>query len=118
MRRHARERNQGAGDGGVDHRPRHRDGDFVPWILGNAAQRGDAADGQQGDALHLHAKLLGHNAMPKFVQRDAGEDRAEHCHRPAGAVRASLLEPAVGDERQKNQKGHVQPQRDPEHTPD
>ena len=73
--------------------------------------------GQQGDALNLHAKTLGHNTMPQFVQRDAGEDRTEHCHRPAGASRASVLEPAVGDERQKDQKGHVQPQRDPEYTP-
>jgi len=118
MGRHARKRDQGAGDGDVDHRPRDGDGDLVPGILRDTPQGGHAANRQERNALHLHAELLGDHAMSQFVKRDAGKYRAEHRDRPARAVESFLHKAAVGDEGQEQQEGEVQPQADAEYAPD
>jgi len=118
VRRQTRERQQHQGDSGVDHRTGQRDGNFVPRILGNTSQSGDATDWQEGDAFDLYAQLLGHHAVTEFVQRDAGEYGADKGQSPDRSLHACFHEACVANESEQQQKRHVQTQRDAENPSD
>jgi len=118
VRRQAGERQQHQRDGRVDHRAGQGDGDLVPGIFRDAAQRGHAADGQQRNALDLHAEKLGDHAVAEFVQHDAGEDRTEQRQRPDGPCGPRFRKSRIANKGQQQQKRDVQPQRDSKHAPD
>jgi len=101
------EQKQDAGDDQIDERTGDRDGDFVPRILGHRPQRRDAADGQQCDAFDLNAELLRHDAVPQFVQDDAGKQRADQRQRPPRPRHPAAGITLVGKEGQQQQKRHM-----------
>ncbi len=111
-------RHQPDGDDQVHQWAGNGDGHLVPWIFRNGPQGGHATDWEQGDALDLNPKTLGHHAVAEFMQHDTGEHRTHEDQGPGGRRPTAAEVALVGNKGQQQQERYVQPQADPEHPTD
>ena len=95
------------GDDDVHCGARERHGQFLRGFLGDAFQRGDAADRKQRHFRRADAEAPCHQDMAEFVQHDAGEQQHHEQDILGCCLRTALPESAEPDPHEKDQECHV-----------